>query len=225
MPHSLLSDLIASPTASFCGKRWIRTTEGVRQQIYSLPHLATLVSSQYFQSRPRNLRADGGIRTPDQLITNQLLWPTELHRRCNSFTECKGNAFFWTCKFFRNFFQKKFIFTLSKNFSPPFIGFWRKIECKYTTNLLITKHWTNFFSRCTAFFWFLTYFKGQIPVIIYIGIATLLKKWYNQSSDYPFRENFPLLFLVTPNQVRIFASVLSAKRQNELNFKNYNLWK
>ena len=29
------------------GKRWIRTTEGVSQQIYSLPHLATLVSSQY----------------------------------------------------------------------------------------------------------------------------------------------------------------------------------
>ncbi len=28
------------------------------------------------------LRADGGIRTPDQLITNQLLWPTELHRHC-----------------------------------------------------------------------------------------------------------------------------------------------
>ena len=27
------------------------------------------------------LRADGGIRTPDQLITNQLLWPTELHRQ------------------------------------------------------------------------------------------------------------------------------------------------
>ena len=26
-------------------------------------------------------RADGGIRTPDQLITNQLLWPTELHRQ------------------------------------------------------------------------------------------------------------------------------------------------
>ncbi len=28
---------------NFCGQRWIRTTEGVRQQIYSLPHLATLV--------------------------------------------------------------------------------------------------------------------------------------------------------------------------------------
>ena len=28
------------------GKRWIRTTEGVSQQIYSLPHLATLVFAQ-----------------------------------------------------------------------------------------------------------------------------------------------------------------------------------
>ena len=26
-----------------CGQRWIRTTEGESQQIYSLPHLATLV--------------------------------------------------------------------------------------------------------------------------------------------------------------------------------------
>ena len=25
------------------GRRWIRTTEGINQQIYSLPHLATLV--------------------------------------------------------------------------------------------------------------------------------------------------------------------------------------
>ena len=25
------------------GQRWIRTTEGISQQIYSLPHLATLV--------------------------------------------------------------------------------------------------------------------------------------------------------------------------------------
>ena len=28
------------------GRRWIRTTEGINQQIYSLPHLATLVFSQ-----------------------------------------------------------------------------------------------------------------------------------------------------------------------------------
>ena len=30
----------------FSGQRWIRTTEGVSQQIYSLPHLATLVFAQ-----------------------------------------------------------------------------------------------------------------------------------------------------------------------------------
>ena len=30
------------------GQRWIRTTEGVSQQIYSLPHLATLVFAQHF---------------------------------------------------------------------------------------------------------------------------------------------------------------------------------
>ena len=31
---------------NFSGQRWIRTTEGVSQQIYSLPHLATLVFAQ-----------------------------------------------------------------------------------------------------------------------------------------------------------------------------------
>ena len=30
-----------------CGRRWIRTTEGISQQIYSLPHLATLVFAQH----------------------------------------------------------------------------------------------------------------------------------------------------------------------------------
>ncbi len=34
-----------------CGQRWIRTTEGVRQQIYSLPHLATLVFAQTLFAR------------------------------------------------------------------------------------------------------------------------------------------------------------------------------
>ena len=73
---------LLQPRPVCSGKRWIRTTEGVRQQIYSLPHLATLVSSQYLQTHKEftRIRADGGIRTPDQLITNQLLWPTELHR-------------------------------------------------------------------------------------------------------------------------------------------------
>ena len=34
-----------------CGQRWIRTTEGVSQQIYSLPHLATLVFALTFKQR------------------------------------------------------------------------------------------------------------------------------------------------------------------------------
>ena len=32
--------------SSHCGQRWIRTTEVERQQIYSLPHLATLEFAQ-----------------------------------------------------------------------------------------------------------------------------------------------------------------------------------
>jgi hypothetical protein len=31
---------------------------------------------------PKFIRAIGGIRTPDPLITNQLLWPTELQWLC-----------------------------------------------------------------------------------------------------------------------------------------------
>ena len=38
------------------GRRWIRTTEGVRQQIYSLPHLATLVSALFGSLCSRFLR-------------------------------------------------------------------------------------------------------------------------------------------------------------------------
>ena len=61
-----------------CGQRWIRTTEGESQQIYSLPHLATLefaliLSLHYF-------RASCRIRTNDPEITNHVLWPTELKR-------------------------------------------------------------------------------------------------------------------------------------------------
>lgn len=66
------------------GESRIRTYEGVRQQIYSLPQLATLVSPHYLYFQ-KTYRADGGIRTPDQLITNQLLWPTELHRQYVNF--------------------------------------------------------------------------------------------------------------------------------------------
>ena len=44
LPHSCQS------CHSDCGQRWIRTTEGVSQQIYSLPHLDTLVFA-LFKSR------------------------------------------------------------------------------------------------------------------------------------------------------------------------------
>ena len=47
LPTELLP-LKKSPKSSRAsgGRRWIRTTEGINQQIYSLPHLATLVFSQ-----------------------------------------------------------------------------------------------------------------------------------------------------------------------------------
>ena len=37
--------------------------------------------SAIYPTNKNMTRADGGIRTPDPLITNQLLWPTELHRQ------------------------------------------------------------------------------------------------------------------------------------------------
>ena len=50
------------------GESRIRTYEGVSQQIYSLPPLAAWVSPQFEHG------ANGRIRTPDLLITNQLLY-------------------------------------------------------------------------------------------------------------------------------------------------------
>jgi hypothetical protein len=45
-----------------------------RQQIYSLSHLATLVLPQHYPTIPFLKRAEEGARTPDLLITNQLLY-------------------------------------------------------------------------------------------------------------------------------------------------------
>ncbi len=64
------------------GWRWIRTTEGISQQIYSLPHLATLVSTRGFW------RASCRIRTNDPEITNHVLWPTELKRLLKWAKQC-----------------------------------------------------------------------------------------------------------------------------------------
>jgi hypothetical protein len=43
-------------------------------------------------------RAGGGIRTPDMLITNQLLWPTELHRLLLYFPLTTGLTAYLQCK-------------------------------------------------------------------------------------------------------------------------------
>ncbi len=74
------------------GRRWIRTTEGINQQIYSLPHLATLVFAQIllFAVSPASAGGAGAscrIRTNDPELTTHVLWPTELKRRvfCLSF--------------------------------------------------------------------------------------------------------------------------------------------
>ncbi len=51
-PHSLPLSGLRFPL--LFKKKWIRTTEGVSQQIYSLPHLATLVlAQQYFKKSGR----------------------------------------------------------------------------------------------------------------------------------------------------------------------------
>ncbi len=55
----------------FCGSRWIRTTEGENQQIYSLPHLAALEYSQCYYFKVRLLEPLVGFEptTPRLQIT------------------------------------------------------------------------------------------------------------------------------------------------------------
>jgi hypothetical protein len=50
------------------GQGWVRTTVGVSQWIYSPSPLAARAPTQFVHG------ADGGTQTPDQLITNQLLY-------------------------------------------------------------------------------------------------------------------------------------------------------
>ena len=97
---------------TYCGREGIRTPEGVRQQISSLPQLATLVPSRYFFQSSQTCRADRGIRTHDPEITNHVLWPTELYRQCFSVSsemDCKDKGLFLQSKFFSlkisHFFQ------------------------------------------------------------------------------------------------------------------------
>ena len=98
------------PDRFLSGKRWIRTTEGVRQQIYSLPHLATLVSSQYFCLRLRYLAPklwsrwrDSNPRPRDYKSRALANWATSASL---PFTGCKGRYFFLISKLFATFFYK-----------------------------------------------------------------------------------------------------------------------
>ena len=50
------------------GQRWIRTTEGESQQIYSLPHLATLVFALL------HFRAEDGAQTRDPQLGRLMLY-------------------------------------------------------------------------------------------------------------------------------------------------------
>ena len=63
----------------YCGQRWIRTTEGVSQQIYSLPHLATLVTTLTQSAAFAKQESDScGIQTHNLLIRSQMLYSVEL---------------------------------------------------------------------------------------------------------------------------------------------------
>ena len=58
---------------NLCGQRWIRTTEGVSQQIYSLPHLATLVFARFSKVRPL-VGAEDGAQTRDPQLGKLMLY-------------------------------------------------------------------------------------------------------------------------------------------------------
>ncbi len=72
-----------------CGRRWIRTTEGINQQIYSLPHLATLVFALSESDRQASLgRLSGSFlisecKVKHFFVTHQMFW----HKKSQIFLE------------------------------------------------------------------------------------------------------------------------------------------
>ena len=84
------------------------------QQIYSLPHLATLVTTQKL------------------LIYELSLFDKSFVLK----SECKGSAFFHSTKFFCiffHFFSKNFIFPLKEGFCPS----GRLVDCHYTQGVAL----------------------------------------------------------------------------------------
>ena len=159
-PHqssfSLSARDVATPIGSASGKRWIRTTEGVRQQIYSLPHLATLVSSQLFNSwTPSRVREpmEGFEPTTPRL---QITCSGQLsYIGISTVTGCKGRDIFYICKFFSSFFSNPLKFCAnrthlarSKNgdFRPSKVKV-GKSSANITTLSLIKKQMKVFFAK------------------------------------------------------------------------------
>ena len=67
--------IVSKPVSNYGGGEWIRTTEAIKQQIYSLSPLATRELLHIkLCARTKKDGAGGRIRTPDLLITNQLLY-------------------------------------------------------------------------------------------------------------------------------------------------------
>ncbi len=81
--------IIRTPQSGAPLNWWARMDSNHRrynQQIYSLPHLATLVLAlNHCLNAAQAERADGRIRTVDPEITNHVLWPAELHRHVCQF--------------------------------------------------------------------------------------------------------------------------------------------
>ncbi len=96
------------------GVRWIRTTEVERQQIYSLPHLATLVLPH-----SKSRRRESNPRPTDY---KSVALPAELLRRFFWYIFTKNNTTpkNWECKCRNNncVFQKK----IRNNFQPATKG-------------------------------------------------------------------------------------------------------
>ena len=93
---------------NFCGQRWIRTTEGVSQQIYSLPHLATLVFALAFKQRTLfslcfflSLLSDSNQRPRDYKSRALANWAKE------AFAGANVGCFFYFCKKKIFFLRKK----------------------------------------------------------------------------------------------------------------------
>ncbi len=82
------------------GESRIRTYEGWANRFTVCPVWPLRYLPKIFRFMFKNW-ANGGIRTPDRLITNQLLWPTELRwlfflllKNASLKKECKGNLLF-----------------------------------------------------------------------------------------------------------------------------------